>query len=289
MASVCSTTLGLMAAGVPILQPVAGISIGVVAEPDGTFELLTDIIGDEDHFGDMDFKIAGSQIGITGIQLDLKIKGISEEIITATLAQAKDARLNILRSMLGTLGQPRPDISEHAPRLERTQIDPEKIGLLIGPGGKTIRAIQEETSTQIDIQEDGTVTVASSDGVAAEAALARIEALTEDVKVGRVYSGTVSSVKDFGVFVEIAPGKDGLCHISELADGFVKSVADVCSVGDSMEVKVIAVDDQNRVKLSRRAVLAESGGGDDAADGAADDGGDQDGGGDSDGGDDGQE
>ncbi|HCK55515.1 MAG TPA: polyribonucleotide nucleotidyltransferase, partial [Planctomycetaceae bacterium] len=284
MASVCSTTLGLMAAGVPIVQPVAGISIGVVAEPDGQFELLTDIIGDEDHFGDMDFKIAGSQIGITGIQLDLKIKGISEEIITATLAQAKEARLNILRSMLGTLEQPRKDISEHAPRLERTQIDPEKIGLLIGPGGKTIRAIQEETSTQIDIQEDGTVTVASSDGAAAESALARIEALTEDVKVGRVYSGTVSSVKDFGVFVEIAPGKDGLCHISELADGFVKSVADVCSVGDSMEVKVIAVDDQNRVKLSRRAVLAESGGGDDAAADATDDGS-----GDSDGGDDGQE
>ena len=284
MASVCSTTLGLMAAGVPILQPVAGISIGVVAEPDGRFELLTDIIGDEDHFGDMDFKVAGSQFGITGIQLDLKIKGISEEIIRATLAQAKDARINILKSMLGTLGQPREDISEHAPRLERTQIDPEKIGLLIGPGGKTIRAIQDETGTQIDIQEDGgtaTVTVASTDGAAAEAALARIEALTEDVKVGRVYSGTVSSVKDFGVFVEIAPGKDGLCHISELADGFVKSVADVCSVGDKMDVKVIAVDDQNRVKLSRRAVLAEAasgdgegeGGGEDDGAGGTDDGG----------------
>ncbi len=294
MASVCSTTLGLMAAGVPILQPVAGISIGVVAEPDGRFELLTDIIGDEDHFGDMDFKIAGSQIGITGIQLDLKIKGISKEIIVATLAQAKEARLNILRSMLGTLSQPRAEISEHAPRLERTQIDPEKIGLLIGPGGKTIRAIQEETSTQIDIQEDGTVTVSSTDGAAAQAALARIEALTEEVKVGRIYSGTVSSVKDFGVFIEIAPGKDGLCHISELADGFVKSVADVCKVGDKMEVKVIAVDDQNRVKLSRRAVLAEAAGGsDDAAestadDAAADDGADT-GGGDDDGGDDSQE
>ena len=223
----------------------------------------------------MDFKVAGSQFGITGIQLDLKIKGIPEEIIRATLAQAKDARINILKSMLGTLGQPREDISEHAPRLERTQIDPEKIGLLIGPGGKTIRAIQDETGTQIDIQEDGgtaTVTVASKDGTAAEAALARIEALTEDVKVGRVYSGTVSSVKDFGVFVEIAPGKDGLCHISELADGFVKSVADVCSVGDKMDVKVIAVDDQNRVKLSRRAVLAEAGGGEGGGDGGEADG-----------------
>ena len=271
MASVCSTTLGLMAAGVPILQPVAGISIGVIADPDGRFELLTDILGDEDHFGDMDFKIAGSQIGITGIQLDLKVKGISEEIIKATLAQAKEARLNILRSMLGTLGAPRADISEFAPRLERTQIDPEKIGLLIGPGGKTIRAIQDETSTQIDIQEDGTVTVSSTDGAAAQAALARIEALTEDVKVGRIYSGTVSSVKDFGVFIEIAPGKDGLCHISELADGFVKSVSDVCKVGDRMEVKVIAVDDQNRVKLSRRAVLADAAGGDEPSEDGGDD------------------
>ncbi len=257
MASVCSATLGLMAAGVPIAQPVAGISIGVIVEPDGRFELLTDIMGDEDHFGDMDFKVAGSQFGITGIQLDLKIDGISEEIIRKTLAQALDARKQILRAMLGEIDQPRDDISEFAPRLEQTKIDPEKIGLLIGPGGKTIRAIQDETSTQIDIAEDGTVTIASRDGKDAEAALARVEALTEDIKVGRIYNGTVSSVKDFGVFIEIAPGKDGLCHISELADGFVKSVGDVCSIGDAMQVKVIAVDEQNRVKLSRRAVLAE--------------------------------
>ena len=281
MASVCSATLSLMAAGVPIAQPVAGISIGLIKGED-RFELLTDIIGDEDHFGDMDFKVAGSALGITGIQLDLKIDGIEEDIIRKTLDQAKETRLEILRTMLKTIQKPREDISEFAPRLEQMKIDPEKIGLLIGPGGKTIRAIQEETSTQIDIQEDGTVTIASQDGQDAQDALARIEALTEDIKVGRIYNGTVSSVKDFGVFVEIAPGKDGLCHISELADGFVKSVGDVCKIGDAMQVKVIAVDEQNRVKLSRRAVLAEqaSGDGDGDGDGAdeaeatVDDGGD---------------
>jgi len=256
MASVCSATLALMDAGVPITQPVAGISIGLVKQGD-RFELLTDIMGDEDHFGDMDFKVAGSQIGITGIQLDLKIKGIDREIIEQTLAVAKEARKQILRSMLAELSGPRADISEHAPRLEQIKIDPEKIGALIGPGGKVIRAIQEETETQIDVAEDGTVTVASYSSEGAREALARIEAVTEEIKVGRIYKGTVSTVKDFGVFIEIAPGKDGLCHISELADGFVKSVSDVCQIGDSMEVKVIAVDEQNRVKLSRKAVLAE--------------------------------
>ncbi len=257
MATVCSATLSLMDAGVPLEQPVAGISIGLVKEGD-RYVLLTDIMGDEDHFGDMDFKVAGTGKGITGIQLDLKIDGINEEIIRETLQRAKRARRELLRKMLKVIPRPRKEISEHAPRLIQIRIDPAKIALLIGPGGKTVRSIQEETDTQIDIQEDGTVTIASSKGSnGAELALARIEAITEDIKVGRIYKGRVSAIKDFGVFVEIAPGKDGLCHISELSDGFVKSVTDICNVGDEIEVKVIAVDEQNRVKLSRRAVLAE--------------------------------
>ena len=256
MASVCSGTLALMDAGVPISQPVAGISIGLIKEGD-KWQLLTDIMGDEDHHGDMDFKIAGTGKGITGIQLDLKIDGISEDIIHATLEQGRNARRDLLRIMLQAISRPRKEISQYAPRLLQTKIDPEKIGLLIGPGGKTIRAMQEETGTQIDINNDGTVTIAAAQASGAEEALARIEAMTEEVKVGRTYKGKVSSVKDFGAFIEIAPGKDGLCHISELSDGFVKNVSDICKVGDELEVKVIAVDDQNRVKLSRKAVLAE--------------------------------
>lgn len=258
MASVCGATLGLMDAGVPIKQPVAGISIGLVKEPD-RHVLLTDIIGDEDHFGDMDFKIAGTGKGVTGIQLDLKIDGISEQIIRETLAQAKTARLDLLRSMLTAIARPKKEISAHAPRLVRTKIDPQKIGLLIGPGGKTIRLIQEETGTTLDVTDDGTVTISGPNQTGVDDALARVEALTEEIKVGKIYNGVVSSIKDFGAFIEIVPGKDGLCHISELSDGYVKSVSDVCKEGDRMQVKVIAVDDQNRVKLSRKAVLAELG------------------------------
>ena len=261
MASVCSATLGLMDAGVPITQPVAGISIGLVRESEEQFTLLTDIMGDEDHFGDMDFKVAGTQKGITGIQLDLKITGISHRIIRETLAQARTARIELLRKMLTAIRRPRQEISPTAPRLLQTKIDPEKIGLLIGPGGKTIRAIQEQTGANIDVQDDGTVTVSSANAEGADAAMARVEALTEDIKVGRIYNGTVSSIKDFGAFIEIAPGKDGLCHISELAEGFVKSVTEILKIGDHLRVKVIAVDEQNRVKLSRKAVLAEEGGG----------------------------
>ena len=260
MASVCSATLSLMAAGVPITQPVAGISIGIIKQDDDRYTLLTDIMGDEDHFGDMDFKVAGTQKGITGIQLDLKIDGISEKIIRETLEQAKIARMELLRNMLLAIRRPRAEISRNAPRLVQTKIDPEKIGALIGPGGKTIRGLQEDTGATIDVQDDGTVTVAATDVNAAESALARIEALTEEIKVGRIYTGTVSSIKDFGAFIEIAPGKDGLCHISELSDGFVKSVTDICKQGDTLQVKVIAVDEQNRVKLSRRAVLADEAG-----------------------------
>jgi polyribonucleotide nucleotidyltransferase len=256
MASVCGATLGLMAAGVPISNPVAGISVGLVKEKD-RYVLLTDIIGDEDHFGDMDFKVAGTQNGITGIQLDLKIAGISEEIVRNTLKQSREARIEILRVMLGAIARPRPEISQWAPRLLRTHIDPEKIGLLIGPGGKMIRSIQEQTGALIEVDDDGTVSIASFNAEGAKEAMARVEALTASVEVGRIYDGRVMSVKDFGAFIEILPGKDGLCHISELADGYVNSVADVCKVGDEMKVKVIAIDDQDRVKLSRKAVLRE--------------------------------
>lgn len=256
MASVCGATLGLMAAGVPISNPVAGISVGLVKEPD-RYVLLTDIIGDEDHYGDMDFKVAGTQNGITGIQLDLKIDGISEQIVRETLRQSREARIEILRVMLSAIPRPRSEISPWAPRLLRTHIDPEKIGLLIGPGGKMIRSIQEQTGAMIEVDDDGTVSISSCDAEGATAAMRRVEALTASVEVGRIYDGRVTSVKDFGAFIEILPGKDGLCHISELADGYVNSVADVCKVGDEMQVKVIAIDDQDRVKLSRKAVLRE--------------------------------
>jgi polyribonucleotide nucleotidyltransferase len=257
MASVCGATLGLMSAGVPITNPVAGISIGLVKETDSKWTLLTDILGDEDHFGDMDFKVAGTQNGVTGIQLDLKINGISMDIIRATLTQAREARIEILRNMLTTIPRPNKDISAFAPRLLRTHIPPDKIGALIGPGGKTIRAIQEATGAVIEVEDDGTVTIASADGASAQACLERVEALTASVQVGRIYKGRVTSVKDFGAFVEIIPGKDGLCHISELSEDYVNSVGDVCRIGDELQVKVIAIDEQDRVKLSRKQAMRE--------------------------------
>jgi polyribonucleotide nucleotidyltransferase len=259
MASVCGATLALMAAGVPITNPVAGISIGLVKESDEKWSLLTDILGDEDHFGDMDFKIAGTQNGITGIQLDLKIDGISEEIIRATLEQSRLARIDILRSMLSTIRQPRPEISAYAPRLLRTEIEPDKIGMLIGPGGKTIRGIQDETGVDIDVDDDGVVTIASTDAAMAKVALAKVEALTAKVEVGRIYDGRVTSIKDFGAFVEILPGRDGLCHISEFSNDYVSKVSEFCRLGDELKVKVIAVDEQNRVKLSHRQAAEELG------------------------------
>jgi polyribonucleotide nucleotidyltransferase len=241
---------------VPISNPVAGISVGLVKEDD-RWVLLTDILGDEDHFGDMDFKIAGTQNGITGIQLDLKTDGISEEILRATLAQSREARIEILRKMLTAIPRPRDDISSWAPRLLRTHIDPEKIGLLIGPGGKMIRSIQEATGAIIEVDDDGTVTIASHSADGAKEALRRVEELTASVEVGKIYEGRVISIKDFGAFIEILPGKDGLCHISELSDSYVASVSDVCRVGDIMKVKVISIDDQDRVKLSRRMAMKE--------------------------------
>jgi polyribonucleotide nucleotidyltransferase len=259
MASVCGATLGLMAAGVPISNPVAGISVGLVKESDTQWVLLTDIIGDEDHYGDMDFKIAGTQNGITGIQLDLKIEGISHEVIRATFDQSREARIQILRKMLSTISRPKEDISQYAPRLIRTNIDPLKIGMLIGPGGKNIRGIQEATGTVIEVNDEGIVTIASSNREWAEAALAQVEACTATVQVGKIYNGRVTSIKDFGAFVEILPGRDGLVHISELSSGYVNSVGDVCRMGDEMKVLVIDVDEHDRVKLSRKRALEELG------------------------------
>ena len=259
MASVCGATLGLMAAGVPITNPVAGISIGLVKETE-KWILLTDIMGDEDHYGDMDFKIAGTQNGITGIQLDLKIDGISPEIILETMKQSREARIAILRKMLGAIPRPAEDISQFAPRMLKTHIDPEKIGLLIGPGGKTIRSIQERTGASVDVENDGTVCVASSDEQSAKAAMNEINRLTASVEIGKIYEGQVTSIKEFGAFIEILPGRDGLCHISELSDEYVDNIHNICRVGDRFEVKVISVDDHDRIKLSRKAALKEKAG-----------------------------
>jgi polyribonucleotide nucleotidyltransferase len=259
MASVCGATLGLMAAGVPISNPVAGISVGLVKESDSQWVLLTDIIGDEDHYGDMDFKISGTQNGITGIQLDLKIDGITPEIIKATFEQSRDARIQILRKMLTVIPRPREEISVHAPRLLRTTIDPMKIGMLIGPGGKNIRGIQESTGTIIEVNDDGVVTIASTNAEWAAAALAQVEACTATVQIGRIYDGRVTSIKDFGAFVEILPGRDGLVHVSELSSGYISSVSEVVRVGDEMKVLVIDVDEHDRVKLSRRKAYEELG------------------------------
>ncbi len=259
MASVCGATLALMASGVPISNPVAGISIGLVRNSPDDWILLTDILGTEDHFGDMDFKIAGTQNGITGIQLDLKVTGIGEDIIRATLKQSREARIEILRKMLTTISRPRREISPTAPRLLRTQISPDKIGALIGPGGKNIRSIQETTGAVIEVDDDGTVLIASTNKEAAEEALRAVEACTATVQIGKIYDGTVSSIKEFGAFVEILPGRDGLCHISELSSGYISSIDTVVRVGDAMKVLVIDVDEHDRVKLSRRRALEELG------------------------------
>jgi len=254
MATVCGGTLALMDAGVPIKRPVAGISIGMVSN-ERQYVLLTDIVGEEDFHGDMDFKVAGTAEGITGIQLDMKARGLPQERIGEVLERARQARMHILAEMGKVLAEPRSQISTFAPRMLTIKIDPEKIGKVIGPGGKTINKIQDETGAKIDIEDDGTIFISSAEAEGAEAAKAAVERLTEDVEVGKIYTGKVVSIRDFGAFVEILPGQDGLCHISELDDKYVKNTTDVCKVGDTFEVKVIAIDDQGRVKLSRKAVM----------------------------------
>lgn len=259
MASVCGGSLALMDAGVPMREAVAGISIGLVGEKD-RHVLLTDIIGDEDHFGDMDFKVAGTRKGITGIQLDIKTQGLKHNIMVEALELARKCRLHILEQMDKALAEPRPEVSPNAPRLITIKINPEKIGKLIGPGGKSIKAIQAATGAQIDIEDDGTVFISCTDAAKAKKAQEAVERITEDIQIGRIYEGRVTSIKDFGAFIEIQDGQDGLCHISELADSYVKSVADVVQIGDHIKVKVIAIDEQGRVKLSRRAALREENG-----------------------------
>ncbi|MCG8408830.1 MAG: polyribonucleotide nucleotidyltransferase [Phycisphaerales bacterium] len=257
MASVCGGTLALMDAGVPIKHPVAGISIGMVHDDQGNYKLITDILGEEDHFGDMDFKVAGTQHGITAIQLDLKARSITQQQIVETLKQAKDARMEILKKMLTCIPRPRGDISRYAPRLLSIKVDPDKIGKIIGPGGKGIKSLEADTGARVDIDDDGMVHISSLDAAGAQAAYERVEQISEGVKVGKIYAGRVTAVKDFGAFVEVTPGQDGLCHISELSDGFVQKVSDICKVGDEMRVKVILIDETGRIKLSRKQVLIE--------------------------------
>jgi polyribonucleotide nucleotidyltransferase len=260
MASVCGGCLALMDAGVPIKAICAGISVGRFTDDHGNKELfVTDIIGEEDFFGDMDFKVSGTREGITGIQLDLKARGLNIDQITRTFEQARIGRLQIIDAMEQVIAAPRPEISPLAPRLETLRIDSDKIGKLIGPGGKTIRGLQEKYGVSIDVEDDGTVMIAAPNSEAVMAAKAEIEALCEEIKVGTIYTGKVVSTKDFGAFVEIASGTDGMCHISELAEGYVKTVAEVVKVGDIVKVKVINIDDQGRIKLSRKAAMAEQG------------------------------
>ena len=255
-AATCGGSLALMDAGVPIKAPVAGISIGMVSDGDN-YVLLTDIAGEEDFHGDMDFKVAGTREGITGIQLDMKAPGITQDRIVETLQRAREARLKILDAMSKVIPAPRDQINQYAPRMIMVKIDPDKIGKVIGPGGKTINRLQDETGATIDIEEDGRVYIACPKADGAEAAKKEIELLTADVEMGKIYEGKVVSIRDFGAFVEILPGQDGLCHVSELDDKYVKKVSDVCNVGDTFKVKVIAIDNQGRVKLSRKAALRE--------------------------------
>ena len=257
MATVCGGTLSMMDAGVPIRHPVAGIAMGLISEGDQV-RILSDIAGEEDAMGDMDFKVAGTQEGIAALQMDIKTTGVTEATMTQALEQAREGRMHILRQMLSVLDRPRPEISCYAPKLFQIKIDPEKIGAVIGPGGKVIRKIEADSGARVEIENDGTVTVSSPSGESAEVARTMIEALTEEATVGKTYTGTVTATKDFGAFVEILPGQEGLVHISELADGYVERVEDVVKAGDIVEVKLIAVDEKGRIKLSRRALLSGS-------------------------------
>ncbi|HEY5983858.1 MAG TPA: polyribonucleotide nucleotidyltransferase [Anaerolineales bacterium] len=255
MASVCGSTLALMDAGVPIKAPVAGVAMGLISDGTGRYRILTDIQGTEDHLGDMDFKVAGTAQGITALQMDIKISGISAKMMSEALMQAKDARLAIMDKMLAVIAAPRSELKPHAPRIVTVKIPMDKIGALIGPGGKNIRSLQEETGTKIDVQEDGTVYIASTDGVGAKVAQERVEALGESAVVGNIYTGKVVRIADFGVFVEILPGVDGLVHISQLDTERVNKVEDVVHMGDEITVMVTDIDPQGKIRLSRQAVL----------------------------------
>src|SRR6266704_565370 len=255
MASVCGGSLAMMDAGVPLKAPVAGVAMGLVMEGN-KYAILTDIAGAEDHYGDMDFKVAGTQEGITALQMDIKITGVNAQIMSEALAKAKKGRLFILEAMEQTLGEPRTALSPHAPRIIKIKINPDKIRDVIGPGGKVIRALVEETGAKIDVEDDGTVSIATSDSAAADAAVNRIRGLTAEAEVGQTYVGTVSRIVDFGAFVEIFPGTDGLLHISEIADRRVRDVRDELKEGQQIMVKCIGKEG-NKIKLSRKAVLRD--------------------------------
>lgn len=259
MAATTGSTLALMDAGVPISAPVSGIAMGLISDDDGDYAILTDIQGIEDHLGDMDFKVTGTREGVTAIQMDIKISGLTREIMAQALSQARDARLFILEKMENVLPAPRQNLSEHAPRITRIQINPDKIGTVIGPGGKMIKKIIEETKASIDIEDDGTVYVGSNNAEAAQKAIDMIRGLTADVEVGQTYHGTVKRLMDFGAFVEVLPGKEGLVHISQLAPHRVERVEDVVQVGDKFDVKVTGIDSQGRINLSHRALLEPEG------------------------------
>ncbi len=255
MASVCGSSLSMMDAGVPIKAPTAGIAMGLIKEG-AKFAVLSDIMGDEDHLGDMDFKVAGTSKGVNALQMDIKINGITKEIMEVALAQAKEGRLHILEKMNAVISTPRTEMSIHAPRYVTFKINPEKIRDVIGKGGATIRAITEETGVTIDITDDGMVKIASSDGAAAEEARRQVEQITADVEVGKIYEGKVAKLMDFGAFVTILPGKDGLVHVSQICDERVENVSDKLTEGDMVKVKVLEIDKQGRIRLSMKAVAA---------------------------------
>jgi polyribonucleotide nucleotidyltransferase len=244
-----------MDAGVPIKAPVAGIAMGLIMDESGRYQILTDIQGTEDHLGDMDFKVAGTSEGITALQMDIKVSGLSTDIMREALEQAHVARLAILDKMLEAIPQPRADLKDHAPRITTVKIPVDKIGALIGPGGKNIRALQEETGTKIDIEEDGTVYIAAVEGSGAKLAIERIQALGESPEIGRIYTGKVVRIEPFGAFVEILPGTDGLVHISQLDSERVNSVEDIVGMGDEITVMITDIDPMGKIRLSRQAVL----------------------------------
>jgi len=243
----------MMDAGVPLKAPVAGIAMGLIKE-ENKFAVLTDILGDEDHLGDMDFKVAGSEDGVTALQMDIKIDGITREIMEAALEQAKEGRLHILGKMNAVIDKPREELSSYAPRFITIKINPDKIRDVIGKGGATIRAITEETGTSIDISDDGVVKIASNDQAAAEEARRQVEQLTADVEVGKIYEGKVAKLMDFGAFVTILPGKDGLVHVSQICEERVENVSDKLKEGEMVKVKVLEIDKQGRIRLSMKAV-----------------------------------
>ena len=257
MASVCGGTLSLMDAGVPITAPVAGISCGLITDDNGKELILTDIIGAEDHYGDMDFKVCGSPKGITGFQLDLKLPGVPIDTLARAMEQNKRARTKILKVITDCLAAPRAELSPNAPQMATMKINPEKIGALIGTGGKNIKEITDSTGSQVNIEDDGTVTILARNKAVLDDVKRRVESYTAEAEIGKIYRGLVKTVRDFGAFVEILPGQDGLLHISEMANYRVREVSDICKEGDYVTVKVIDIDRTGKIRLSRKAALED--------------------------------